>query len=316
VKKLLVLFSVVFMVSCDTLSPTSLSLTGKEPVVQLPLIPEIRQEYPIKNPDKITIKGSTTIAPVMEKLIWEFEKNTKNYAFHLEPSGSLSAIEALKANEADMIMTSISMNEHQKFDFHTNNLDIVELYLGGDALAIIVNVNNKARGMTRELVKEIFTGNRSEWEVTTGLDKKIHLFGRDSTAGTAQYFKEHILDNEPFAETMIPLKNSKAIMDSVRRYRNAIGFVSFAQLNYAVEPLDISFDQGQTFVKLRNEQVENFQYKFVRPLYLYYKAETYHKLKPFIDFIKSEKGKDIICDQGYIPVSSSLISGKLPNEIQ
>jgi len=315
VNKLLLLLFAVFMFSCDGNNTMNLSSAVSEKSVA-----ESKKDTTLgKNNShqiRISIKGSTTVAPVMEKLISQFEKKNKLYAFHLEAAGSQSGIEELKTQDADIAMTSAIMNENHKFDFHTRKLDFVELYIGGDALAIIVNVNNKAKGLTKEMVKEIFTGNTSQWEVITGLDKHIRIFGRDTTSGTFRYFKEQILNNEPFSANTVTLKNSKDIIDSVRKYQNAIGYVSFAQLNYSVEPLDISFDQGKTFIKLRNEHVENFHYKFVRPLYLYYTADTFIKLKPFIDFIKSDEGKEIIFNEGYIPVSSSLISGKHHSEVQ
>lgn len=313
--KLLLLLFAVFIFSCDGTNTLNLSSAVKEKPVT-----EVKKDtiYKTKIPNQIniSIKGSTTVAPVMEKLISRFEKKNKLYAFHLEACGSQSGIETLKSQDADIAMTSAIMNENHKFDFHNKKLDFVELYLGGDALAIIVNVNNKVRGVTKEMVKEIFSGNMNEWEVSTGLSKHIRIFGRDSTSGTYRYFKEQILNNENFSENTVLLKNSKDIIDSVRKYQNAIGYVSFAQLNYSVEPLDISFDKGKTFIKIRNEHVENFHYKFVRPLYLYYAADTHLKLKAFIDFIKSEEGKEIIFNEGYIPVSSSLISGKHHHEIQ
>jgi phosphate transport system substrate-binding protein len=45
------------------------------------------------------------------------------------------------------------------------------------------------------------------------------------------------------------------------------------------------------------------KYYFQRPLFQYYKAASYEKVKPFIDFEKSEEGKKIIQLAGYYPVN-------------
>ncbi|MCR6640326.1 MAG: substrate-binding domain-containing protein [Sporocytophaga sp.] len=143
--KLLLLLFAVFIFSCDGTNTLNLSSAVKEKPVT-----EVKKDtlYKTKNPNQINISitGSTTVAPVMEKLISRFEKKNKLYTFHLEASGSQSGIETLKSQDTDIAMTSAIMNENHKFDFHNKKLDFVELYLGGDALAIIVNVNNKVRG--------------------------------------------------------------------------------------------------------------------------------------------------------------------------
>jgi len=45
------------------------------------------------------------------------------------------------------------------------------------------------------------------------------------------------------------------------------------------------------------------KYYFQRPLFQYYKAGSYDKIRPFIDFEKSEEGKRIIQSAGYYPVN-------------
>lgn len=65
----------------------------------------------------------------------------------------------------------------------------------------------------------------------------------------------------------------------------------YSGMKAAISPLD-------------GEQIRLRKYFFQRPLYQYYIASEYQKVKPFLDFEKSNEGMKIIESSGYYPVTN------------
>ncbi|MBY0425175.1 MAG: hypothetical protein K2Q22_06030, partial [Cytophagales bacterium] len=96
-------------------------------------------------------------------------------------------------------------------------------------------------------------------------------------------------------------KDYHTLLETVQKEKGAIGFTTIGYKIPHVKYLDISVDGGKTFYNV-NEMTEITMenYPLVRPLYLIYQKKSEEKLKPFLNFLKTDAALKIIKDAGFI----------------
>lgn len=93
-----------------------------------------------------------------------------------------------------------------------------------------------------------------------------------------------------------------AVIQSVSQTRGAIGYVGMAYVNPRVKALKVSYD-GRRFVYPCMATGRNHLYPIIRELYYYYTADRAAVVEPFIRFLLSPRGQQIVMKSGYVPVS-------------
>ena len=178
-----------------------------------------------------------------------------------------------------------------------------EVIIAFDALSVIVNPANKVKQLTREQIEGIFTGKITNWKDVGGDDAKIIAYSRESSSGTYEFFKDHVLNGKNYGSAILMMPATGAIVQSVSQTKGAIGYIGFAYMEKTVSPLNISYDKGKTFVEPTVANAKNKSYPVVRPLYYYYLTKDGAKVKSFIDYILSEEGQKVVNDVGYITLN-------------
>ena len=105
---------------------------------------------------KITIAGSTSVAPVMEKLAEQYKELNTNVVIEIQQTGSSAGIESVTQGACDIGMSSRSLKEEE-----LKNLDAIHIAM--DGICVIVNVNATVENLTVDQIKEIFVGNVTDW---------------------------------------------------------------------------------------------------------------------------------------------------------
>lgn len=111
------------------------------------------KDYFSKKPSgSITIAGSTSVAPVMEKLIEFYKTINPDAKVNLQLDGSGAGIESTISGVTQIAMSSRDLkdDEKKKLDYEV---------LAKDGIAVVVNIKNeKINDLTLKQLKEIFEG--------------------------------------------------------------------------------------------------------------------------------------------------------------
>jgi phosphate transport system substrate-binding protein len=215
--------------------------------------------------------------------------------------GSGVGIAALLEGTTDIAMSSRKMKFDEKVKFQESGKSLVEKIIAYDALAVIVNPSNSISKLTRAKIESIFTGKVSNWKQVGGADLKIIPYSRESSSGTYEFFKEHILMNKNYVSSILSMPATGSIIQSVSQTKGAIAYVGLAYLEKSVKELAVSFD-GKTYVIPNEANAKNKTYPVIRPLYFYMDKKAEVKSKPLVDFIMSAEGQKIVEQVGYVPV--------------
>jgi len=246
------------------------------------------------------IKGSDTVLPLAQKEAEVFGKKFKK-SVTVIGGGSGVGIAALIDGTTEVAMSSRKMKFDEKVKFQEAGKAVVEKIIAYDALAVIVNPSNPVSKLTRAQLEGIFTGKITNWKQVGGADLKIIPYSRESSSGTFEFFKEHILNNKNYVKSILSMPATGAIIQSISQTKGAIGYVGLAYVEKGVKALAVSFD-GKTFVMPSELNAKNKTYPVIRPLYFYMEKKNEAKSKPFVDFILSAEGQKIVEQVGYVPV--------------
>ncbi|MEI7502477.1 MAG: PstS family phosphate ABC transporter substrate-binding protein [Paludibacter sp.] len=246
------------------------------------------------------IKGSDTVLPLAQKEAEVFGKKTGK-SVTVIGGGSGVGIAALLEGTTEIAMSSRKMKFDEKAKCQEAGKAIAEKIIAYDALAVIVNPSNGVSKLTRAQLEGIFTGKITNWKQVGGSDLKITPYSRETSSGTYEFFKEHVLLNKNYANAILSMPATGAIVQSVSQTKGAVGYVGLAYLNSNVKAIHVSFD-GKTFVEPSLKTAVNKTYPIVRPLFFYYEKSKEKNYLALVNFILSDEGQAIVEKVGYVPV--------------
>ena len=249
---------------------------------------------------EIKIKGSDTVLPLSQKEAENYmNKINKDASITVVGGGSGVGIAALIDGSTDICMSSRDLKVDEKLKLKDKK--VKEVIIAHDALAVIVNPKNKVSKLTREQLESVFTGAVTNWKDVGGDDEKIVVYSRESSSGTYEFFKEHVMAKKNYASSVLNMPATGAIVQSVSQTKGAIGYIGLAYMEKTVKDIAVSYD-GKTFVNASIKAAKDKTYPIARPLYYFYAGDMEAKVKPFVDYILSAEGQKTVEEVGYISV--------------
>lgn len=248
------------------------------------------------------VKGSDTVLPVTQKAAESFNKTNPKHKPTVSGGGSGVGIAALQSGSADIAQASRRIKFAERQKLQTGGEKLQEVVIAYDALAVVVHPSNTVKQLTREQLEGIFMGRITNWKEVGGKDLAITPYSRETSSGTYEFFREVVLEKKNYKDGIMSLPATGAIVQSISQTPGAIGYIGFAYLNNKTKALALSFDGGKKFVAPSVANARNKSYPVVRPLYYYYLESKSDVARPFVDYVKSKAGQNIVKEVGFIPL--------------
>jgi phosphate transport system substrate-binding protein len=266
---------------------------------------EKKEASETKQPQKtsISLKGSDTVLPLGQKEAEVYMQKDSSSSITVTGGGSGVGITALVEGTTDIAMSSRDLKMDEKLKFTEIKKEIEQVTIAFDALAVVVNPENKVSKLTREQIEKIFTGEITNWKQVGGINEKIVVYSRESSSGTYEFFKEHVLNKKNYATTVLSMPATGAIVQSIAQTKGAIGYIGLAYETKELKSIAVSYDEGKTFVEPSVAAAKDKTYPISRPLYYIYDKTNAAKVKSFVDFALSPEGQKIVLEVGYVPLN-------------
>jgi phosphate transport system substrate-binding protein len=253
---------------------------------------------PARAANKVVIRGSNTIGEELApRLITEFKKDHPTADFDLEPKATGYGLATLRAGGCDIAAASRVVSKDEMAEAEHLGIHLNDHLIGTYCVAVIVNPANTVTNLTREQVRDIFTGSVQNWKQVGGPDAEIHLYIRDPISGTHLGFKELAMENKNYADGRKLAKSYKEIAEAVAQDANGIGYSS-VELPHAVAIKSVSVGG----IAANEDSVNQGKYPYARQLHLYTdKAREAGSTQEFVQFVESKRGQDILMEMGFVP---------------
>jgi phosphate transport system substrate-binding protein len=251
---------------------------------------------------KFKIKGSDTELPLTQNVAEEYMKRNKNANLMVTGGGTGVGLSALLNGTTDVAQASRSLRMDEKLKLKNEGKAYKEVIIAYDAIAIIVHPSNTVSQLSREQLEAIYTGKITNWKDVGGENLKIVAYSRETSSGTYEFFKEHVLSKKNYTPTTLLMPATGAIVQSVSQTKGAIGYIGLGYLEKTVKAVKVSYDNGVTYVAPSVAAAKNNTYPISRPLYYYYLTSVETTVSPFIKFVLSSAGQQIVLKTGYVPI--------------
>jgi phosphate transport system substrate-binding protein len=257
-----------------------------------------------RNDKPLTIKGSDTMVVLGQRLSEEYMTKNPGTVVQVNGGGSGTGIAALINGTVDLAQSSRPMKEDEKQQAaKARGSEVVELPVALDALAVFVHSSNPLQTLTIAQIRDIFQGRFTNWNQVGGPNAPIVLYGRESSSGTYDYFREHVLSKGDFAPAVQTLQGTAAIINAVGRDKNGIGYGGIAYAK-EVRPIGIS-DEGKQPVAPSEATVADGTYPLSRKLFFYYSQNAPERVTKFSQWVLTPEAQALVTQVGYFPLNQS-----------
>jgi phosphate transport system substrate-binding protein len=248
----------------------------------------------------IKIKGSETVLPISLELAERFSTAEGRPAVSVTAGGSGVGIAALLEENTDIAMASRAVKFKERMRFLNRDLKLVEVVIAYDALAVIVHPDNPVDQLSLAQLKQIYTGEVTNWKAVGGRDEAIVAFNRESSSGTYGFFQKKVLGGEKFGKLQSVGANGE-LVEKVRDNTQSIGYVGIAYTGGGSKAIQIvNAETGQPVAASMDNAMDK-TYPLTRPLFYYFLANRTGKVSPVIDFMRSQAGQELVMRVGYPP---------------
>ena len=235
--------------------------------------------------------GSTSMKNVIAALTEGFAEVEPGVTVSYDPTGSGAGITGAADKTLDIGLSSRALKDDEK-----NDVDGTTVAL--DGIAIIVNKDSKVADLTVDQLKQMFTGEITNWSEVGGDDGEIVLIGREAGSGTRDGF-ESIVDVKDSCKYVQELTATGAVISAVEANPLAIGYASLSAVGETVKMVTVGG------VACSEETVKDGSYEVQRPfVFVTNKSVTLsEQAQAFFDFATSTAASDLIANAGAVPVA-------------
>jgi len=246
---------------------------------------------------QIVMDGSTTVLPFGQAAAEQFTKQNPGVKFSVSGTGTGNGFKSLAVGSAQIANASRFIKDSEIKSCMDKKVYPVPFAVALDCLVPVVHPSNKVKSLTREQLKDIYSGKTTNWKQVGGSDTPIVVVGRDTSSGTYGTWQEMIMDKG--GKTRVTPKaqvtsSSGAMMTSVSQNKNAVGYEGMGYVSKSVKAIAVDGISGSA------SAARSGKYPLARYLYMFTNGWPEGDVLDFITFMQSNAGQKIVNTTGFV----------------
>lgn len=236
----------------------------------------------------IETDGSSTVYPLSEAVIEEYAAAQPQVKVTASPSGSSTGIKRLIAGEIDVAASSRKIKDEEIQTAKAAGIDVVELQVGIDGIAVVANPNNPVENITFEELQAIFGKDSTitKWNEANAAfpDTALALFAPGTSSGTFEYFTEVALaaKNEQRAADVQVSEDDNVLVTGVSGSAGGLGYFGFTYYEENMDKLKALKVNG---IEASQATILDGTYPLARPIFLYVNKKAVAEKPEVADFL-------------------------------
>jgi phosphate transport system substrate-binding protein len=255
-------------------------------------------------------KGSDTMVNLAQAWAEEYKKVAPDVDVEVSGGGSGVGIAALQKGTIDIANASRNMKPEEIETAKKNTGKTPkEFIVGYDALAIYVHKDNPLNEITLDQIAQIYVegGTITKWsdlgvQIPGTSDQTIVRVSRQSSSGTYEFLREHVLHNKDYKLGSRDMNGSKEVVELVSSTPTAIGYSGMGYATPAVKMLKVKKTAGDPAYEPNIANTLAKTYPIARSLQVYTLGEPQGAAKTYIDWMMSDAGQKVVEATGYVPL--------------
>lgn len=242
---------------------------------------------------RLTITGSSTIAPLMSDIAKVFDANNRAVKTDVQSGGTSRGITDVRKGTAQLGMVSRALYPEEQ--------DLQALLVARDGISMVVNKANPIQRLTRDQVIAIYTARIKNWKELGGPDMPITVVSKAEGRSTLEIFSAYFgLPYREIKAHAIVGDNQQEIM-TISASKGAIGYVSIGSAEYEQgkgSPIKLIELDGFT---PSTANVARGAYPISRDLNLVFKKPVTKESQSLLDFMTTADARKLITGHFFIP---------------
>lgn len=258
---------------------------------------------------EIRIDGSSTVFPITEAIVEEFNKTEPDVKIPVGVSGTGGGFKKFIAKETDISNASRPIKDEEAEDAKNAGVEYTELKVAYDGLSVLVNPENTwVDYLTVEELAKIWMPDsqvmtwqdvRAEWP-----DEEIKFYAPGTDSGTFDYFTEEINgESGAIRSDFTGSEDDNVLVQGIAGDKNALGFFGYAYYEENQDKLKIvPIDNGNGAITPTFDTIKSGEYApLSRPIFIYVNNEALKReeVKAFVTFYL-ENATNIVAEVGYV----------------
>jgi phosphate transport system substrate-binding protein len=243
-------------------------------------------------PERLTISGSSTMAPMIAELARRFQARHAGTTFTVRSGGSGRGVSDTLDGSSQIGMVSRELLPQEK--------GLFAIAVARDGVAFVVHRENPVSALTRAQALAIFTGTINDWSALRGRAGRIEAVIR-SSGGSTEIVSHYLGVPAEALKGVHDISDNNAVMQLIATTRNAIAFISTGAVEHAVEkgvPVKALTLDGRV---PGTGAVRDGTWPMSRPLNLVSRRVPTGIAKAFIEYVLSPEAHPVIIEHDYIP---------------
>lgn len=261
----------------------------------------------------ITAVGSTALQPLCEAAAEQFMEKNSGVQIAVQGGGSGQGITQITQGAVQIGNSDVFAETKVKDAADLKKITDNKVCIVG--MGPIVNKDVTVDDLTIEQLKQIFTGEVTNWSQVGGANAEITVINRASGSGTRATFEAAVLGDTKVLDSFKPQEqdSSGTAAKMVANTPGAISYVAFSYYDDTFKALKV----GGVAPEAKN--VEDNSWAIWAYEHMYTAADPDEATKAFIEYMMSDEvQRSLVEEQGYISVSGMKIekdaSGKVSNK--
>jgi phosphate transport system substrate-binding protein len=233
------------------------------------------------------------------------------------------AIQYMLKDSARLAIVTRELNESELAVLKEQKISKARYHkIGYDAIAFILNQENKDTSFSLAQINGLLSGQITEWKQISAQSKlgKIQVVFDHPKSGSIRYLEDSVLKGSTMGKNCFALQNNPAVLDYVQQNKNAIGIIGVSWIS------DLDDTQAKFFLNnikvaeiepilmrvagITNKPIQGNialkQYPYWRNIKVVSREMRSGLGTGFASFMESEPGQKIILKGGLVPQRSSI----------
>ncbi len=276
---------------------------------------------------QVSVAVCEEVLPLIREEEARFEELYPEARVDLRPGSAREVISELFNDSVKMIISARALNDEERAAQQSLGLEVREIAVAMDGLAVIVNAQNDVTRLTLPQLDSIFTGRIMDWGLLgwRGSHGKISTCVPERNSAAHEIFSAKVLNGRSFPAPARVTASSPEMISAVGADPSAVGIVG---LNWMRNPpagvriVDLSDPSAPDSLGIAGKYFSPHQaylykqfYPLVRIVYIYVTPDSYGVSTGFTSFITSVAGQKIVQNQGLVPATMPVRLVELRNDI-